>query len=1592
MEARDPSLPPQASNHSTPAVTQGAMRDESPPRTPTQHKGKAPMRALDTQTANHATTFFEDETPVDKRRSGATELSIMSRDSHDLHFRDVTRESVVDNMLLSLDSLHNPGTGGPMHFGLYNGFNDDNDDDDEPFQSSVSRFSPPPHFRSPHHNPSDYDARDDTSARYAHHHLRGRRSNSTSNFRSDLDRMEGMGSRGYGSARMSSDTARKPMYGEGSVAQHSRGQGRKGSASSSVDYGYSTQVLPPGSRHTNRSASFDNGYDRRPFGSDEMSPTSVLNRGRPNVFDFPAYDAAPTPTIPTRPRRFEDLPPSAPGYDYAPQQSPFGSLPVHVPAVAAPASRRNSIRSSSSKGPWNSKARGPDASIRAQATEFVNAVNIRELPPIPAFADNTTPSKPSTPQTKEPPKERRGFFSRVFGGGRSQPPQEPRATPQLAPLDTRSPEQAKRPSTTPAQHNTSQLGPRTATRSGSTAATPQKQPTEPQQPRTLTKKNSSFFRRRKKSVTEEPLPPPVPVQVQRAGDIGTSVLPSPAASSLRNAMKDYLSDQQAATPREAYYDTRELQSPVDDGDDHPGGFSPDYTPHRDATIRTVKPGSRGTDDGVAPAIEDIQDLHNRTVDSPKYKLKVKRGKGPSARANDDSSFLADSSEQEDKAGNLSNPSKGQTMSVPEQSRRPATSPTASSAVQHTSSGREALGSRQRANVGEKRTEVHPSSSAAQNLSGFAEGHDEDGWVITTPSRRETVDSDANGKNNRVWLEPTSSEEKLDEQTSLSLPLEGAQPTPADRSPITPSDAYQSASSLPIVQVEGGNIRTSVEVERTAPVAASEEPTDEDREKAQQIYDGDESFLAKSRSAAWLGGNTPLSARCRKAYMEIYEWTGFSILLAMRDMCNRLVLKGETQEVDRVLDAFANRWCECNPNHGFKSPGAVHTICYSLLLLNTDLHMADIESRMTRSQFVKNTLPTIRSVVDAELEEAEENAHNQSRSQTPVDDASTPISPTFENRQRPSVDLTTKRSKNRLSIRPAMGLRTDSDGYPTNPDAGAGDACTVLVKAPFDGSMKNWEFQVEIVLKEFYSSIKHQKLPLHGVDSTPAQSSNNLSVAGVLRRTPSVLSKAPSDTTSYRGRHSEFRSATARWNSKTRSRPKLYPNSTIGSSRTSLDDQSVFSPAGSSKWSTYSMGKTGTSMSVDSLGTHFAAPDYQQSIGFANALSQAIIREGNEENHTIASYEENGRTAPLLEDESLELHGPPWAKEGILKHKHHLEAMDKKSKDRHWNEVFAVIEKGYMKIFTFNMNAKAARSKAKRRPSAGGVVGGGNWADNAEELHSFLLRQTMASTLPPPGYSKTRPHVFALSLPTGAVHLFQAGTSDNVREYVQTANYWSARLSKEPLVGGVSNIEYGWSDNVINTALIGRPESSPTTIGNSGAPRQSIQSSIRSSMDHGTMKPRLPGDKVVLSDWTPPSQSMMASNLMEVDQHKALSAYVKNVEEEMQRHQELRAPLMIAFSPRHPNAGKAMANFEKKSAYLLRELVKFKTYIDALDYANDTRDKIYKEREERLKAEEEAKKEEEQGDEEAAKDEDDMSATALAQSYGSLMSAFDSPQR
>jgi Sec7-like guanine-nucleotide exchange factor len=99
-----------------------------------------------------------------------------------------------------------------------------------------------------------------------------------------------------------------------------------------------------------------------------------------------------------------------------------------------------------------------------------------------------------------------------------------------------------------------------------------------------------------------------------------------------------------------------------------------------------------------------------------------------------------------------------------------------------------------------------------------------------------------------------------------------------------------------------------------------DPTEDDRQKAQKIFDGNEDFIQKDRAAAWMGEEGIVRQRTLRAYMELYDFEGHNIVTTLRQVCQRLLLRAETQQVDRILVAFSKRWCDCNANHGFKSIG------------------------------------------------------------------------------------------------------------------------------------------------------------------------------------------------------------------------------------------------------------------------------------------------------------------------------------------------------------------------------------------------------------------------------------------------------------------------------------------------------------------------------------------------------------------------------------------------------------------------------------------------------------------------------------------------
>jgi hypothetical protein len=185
------------------------------------------------------------------------------------------------------------------------------------------------------------------------------------------------------------------------------------------------------------------------------------------------------------------------------------------------------------------------------------------------------------------------------------------------------------------------------------------------------------------------------------------------------------------------------------------------------------------------------------------------------------------------------------------------------------------------------------------------------------------------KENRLWLEPSSSEEDLALPNSNSnLKVSEV----VERMSGSTDTVYKSATSLPIVQIDGAEesppsqrrMMTAAEaiksLDELIPDADVMVPADGDRERAKKVYDGNEDFIQRDKAAAWMGEEGPARTRTLLAYMELYDFANLNILAALRLMCGRLVLKAESQQVDRILVAFSRRWCQCNPNHGFKGVG------------------------------------------------------------------------------------------------------------------------------------------------------------------------------------------------------------------------------------------------------------------------------------------------------------------------------------------------------------------------------------------------------------------------------------------------------------------------------------------------------------------------------------------------------------------------------------------------------------------------------------------------------------------------------------------------
>lgn len=823
--------------------------NSSPPRTPPSANAMPVKRAPHPRPSVRE-TFLDDFNHTDHTNS--SNESGDERDPHDLSLspKHAARTSIVDNMLLSLDQFATSNTSVLDDYRL---FNSAFDSENGHRRSSQDSTAPPRHrghtFSSSLSSEADFHY-DDAASRYGAPQGRTRRSTSSSNYHSSLRR--------FGSARSPDTRSARGQFGDGrtptavvTASGRAPRKGSKGSATSNIDFGPSLSRRRAESADERRSASFDYG-SRHPF-VPFAEPRTEYHSLVYGDDDDDDDDAAPTPSVPAGPRKH-----------LASSHGEYAATPTHQSSRTPVVSRRNSGKSSKTnpgRKPRPENLGTATMKGRDQGPADLTDPDLDLPPPIPGAFDPPAPSptisfnKPTfpapPPPEPAPPKERPGFFRRVFGSSKTPTPGPPVNPPSEASFSAGGdPKAASAPGS---EAKTWRQPPKAST----TGAGPAREGA----PQVVNKK-PSFFRRRKKSVVES-APPPI-VLPQDPGPrttVDPPKLDRSPASSLREVMNPYLGEGRGTDSPEA------------------GRTGPE-------NLESKKPG------GLVPQTQRESVLGPADA-RPRYSLY------PVATSHGvhDTSFLAGNSSGDDDRSSDVDP-----VSVAEQNEE-----------------RNAAAGRDLPAMSNPR--LTPQDLTGPSLSPVVESFSQKSISpVDGPERRHSLFP---GPGESVAAKSPSDSIPYGDAHNDTRPLsasmvgtgQGSSPGSAMSEiskPHTASDTKEVLSAgPPATAASEGATNGSGQ-------PATDEPADSIQEQVRKLFDSQDEVVGNEPAAAWLGD--PDRAATRKAYMDLFNFANLNILAALRSLCNRLVLKGETQQVDRVLDAFSVRWCQCNPNHGFKAAG------------------------------------------------------------------------------------------------------------------------------------------------------------------------------------------------------------------------------------------------------------------------------------------------------------------------------------------------------------------------------------------------------------------------------------------------------------------------------------------------------------------------------------------------------------------------------------------------------------------------------------------------------------------------------------------------
>ncbi|KAG9337908.1 hypothetical protein JZ751_027561 [Albula glossodonta] len=118
--------------------------------------------------------------------------------------------------------------------------------------------------------------------------------------------------------------------------------------------------------------------------------------------------------------------------------------------------------------------------------------------------------------------------------------------------------------------------------------------------------------------------------------------------------------------------------------------------------------------------------------------------------------------------------------------------------------------------------------------------------------------------------------------------------------------------------------------------------------AQFLYKGE--GLNKTAIGDYLGERDEFNIQVLHAFVELHEFTDLNLVQALRQFLWSFRLPGEAQKIDRMMEAFAQRYCQCNPGV-FQSTDTCYILSFAIIMLNTSLHNPNVKDKPTVERFI-----------------------------------------------------------------------------------------------------------------------------------------------------------------------------------------------------------------------------------------------------------------------------------------------------------------------------------------------------------------------------------------------------------------------------------------------------------------------------------------------------------------------------------------------------------------------------------------------------------------------------------------------------------------